>query len=66
MDFGGPKFEGQCHNALITENGLYRLTAFPLHISSSNFKQKAFHESRMDMCPLGFGVRRYKTNVTIN
>ena len=29
--------KGQGHNALIIENGFWRITAFPLHLHSSNF-----------------------------
>ena len=32
MDFGVKKVEGHGHNALITENGLCRIIAFPLHL----------------------------------
>ena len=35
--FGVKKVKGQDHNALITENGLCRIIAIPLQISSGNF-----------------------------
>ena len=38
--FGDQKVEGQGHNALITENGICCINAFPLHLSSLNFIQK--------------------------
>ena len=34
MDVG---VKGQGHNALIIENGFWGITAFPLHLQSSNF-----------------------------
>ena len=40
IDFPSQKVKGQGHNALITENGLFRITAFPLLWSSWNFIQR--------------------------
>ena len=37
--------KGQGHNALITENGFLRITAFPLHLQLSNFMHR-FHLSQ--------------------
>ena len=36
----GQKVKRQGHNALITENSLYRIIAFPLHLSPWNFIQR--------------------------
>ena len=35
----GFKVEGQGHNAVVTENGLWCITAFPLHVLSRFFTQ---------------------------
>ena len=32
--------ECQGHNAVFTENGFWRITAFPLHLQSSNFTHR--------------------------
>ena len=37
--------KGQGHNAVITENGFWHITAFPLHLQSSNFMHR-FHVSQ--------------------
>ena len=38
--FWGHKVKGKGHNALIPENGLCHIIAFPLHLSSWNFIQR--------------------------
>ena len=54
--------KGQGHNAFITENGLCRIIAFPLHLSW-NFVQR-LHESRI--CPMDFGVKRSRSHYIDN
>ena len=39
------KCQSQGHNAVITENGFWHITAFPLHLQSSNFMHR-FHVSQ--------------------
>ena len=38
MDVG---VKGQGHNAVMTENGFWRITAFLLHLQSSNFMHRS-------------------------
>ena len=59
----GQKVKGQGHNALIPENVLCGIIAFPLHLSSWNFIER-LHESRM--CPVDFRVKRSKVKVTMH